>query len=100
ERACISAFYFQRIFNILCGFTVGEYIRCRRLSMAAQELSKADARVIDVALKYGYDSPDSFARAFTKFHGIPPSSARIKGANLKLFAPVKIKLILEGGTML
>lgn len=62
ERACISAFYFQRIFNILCGFTVGEYIRCRRLSMVAQELSKADARVIDVALKYGYDSPDSFAR--------------------------------------
>lgn len=100
ERACISAFYFQRIFNTLCGFTVGEYIRNRRLSIAAQELSKSDARVIDVALKYGYDSPDSFTRAFTKFHGISPSMAKLKGANLKSFARVKIKLTLEGGTML
>ncbi|MDK2789157.1 MAG: AraC family transcriptional regulator [Epulopiscium sp.] len=100
EKACVSAFYFQKIFNALCGFTVGEYIRNRRLSLAAQELSKADVKVIDVAVKYGYDSPDSFTRAFTKFHGIPPSTAKLKGANLKLFAPLKIKLILEGGTML
>ena len=100
EKACVSAFYFQRIFNILCGFTVGEHIRNRRLSLAAQELSKADAKIIDIAVKYGYDSPDSFTRAFTKFHGISPSAARLKGANLKSFAPVKIKLILEGGTML
>lgn len=100
EKACVSAFYFQRIFNILCGFTVGEYIRSRRLSIAAQELSKADAKVIDVAIKYGYDSPDSFTRAFTKFHGISPSTAKSKGANLKSFARVKIKLILEGGTMI
>ena len=100
EKACVSAFYFQRIFNILCGFTVGEYIRSRRLSIAAQELSKADAKVIDVAIKYGYDSPDSFTRAFTKFHGISPSAAKSKGANLKSFARVKIKLILEGGTMI
>jgi AraC family transcriptional regulator len=100
ERACISAFYFQRIFNILCGFTVGEYIRNRRLSQAAQELSKSNARIIDVAVKYGYDSPDSFTRAFTRFHGISPSAAKLKGANLKSFARVKIKLTLEGGTML
>jgi AraC family transcriptional regulator len=100
EKACVSAFHFQRIFSILCGFTVGEYIRNRRLSIAAEELSKADAKVIDVAIKYGYDSPDSFTRAFTKFHGISPSAAKLKGANLKSFAPVKIKLTLEGGTML
>lgn len=100
EKACVSAFHFQRIFHTLCGFTVGEYIRNRRLSIAAQELSKADAKVIDVAIKYGYNSPDSFTRAFTKFHGITPSAAKLKGANLKSFAPVKIKLILEGGTML
>src|SRR5690554_593038 len=78
EKAYVSAFHFQRIFSILCGFTVGEYIRNRRLSMAAQELSKADARIVDVAIKYGYDSPDSFTRAFTKFHGIPPSAAKAK----------------------
>ena len=67
EKACLSAFYFQRIFSTLCGFTVGEYIRNRRLSLAAQEISKSDAKVIDVALKYGYCSPDSFTRAFAKF---------------------------------
>lgn len=100
DKAYVSAFYFQRIFNALCGYTLGEYIRNRRLSLAAQELSKADTKVIDVAIKYGYDSPDSFTRAFTKFHGISPSAAKLKGANLKSFAPIKIKLLLEGGTML
>ncbi len=100
EKAYVSAFHFQRIFSALCGFTVGEYIRNRRLSMAAQELSMSDARVIDIAVKYGYDSPDSFTRAFTRFHGISPSAAKSKGANLKYFARLKIKLLLEGGTML
>ena len=75
EKAYVSAFYFQKIFSVLCGFTIGEYIRKRRLTRAAEELSATDAKVIDVAVKYGYDSPDSFARAFTKFHGITPSAA-------------------------
>lgn len=97
SRAHVSAFHFQRIFTALCGFTVGEYIRARRLTLAAQELSSSDAKVIDVALKYGYDSPDSFARAFARFHGIAPSAAREKGAPLRSFAPLKIKLTLEGG---
>ena len=100
EKACVSAFYFQRIFNILCGYSVGEYIRNRRLSLAAQEVSSTDAKIIDVAVKYGYDSPDSFTRAFTKFHGIPPSAAKARGASLKSFARVRIRLKLEGGTML
>ena len=99
-RAYVSAFHFQRIFSILCGFTVGEYIRSRRLSLAAQELSATDAKVIDLAMKYGYDSPDSFARAFQRFHGISPSQARHAGARLRSFAPVRIKLTLEGGNML
>lgn len=99
-RAYVSPFYFQKIFNVLCGFTVGEYIRNRRLTLAAEELSKADTKVIDVAVKYGYDSPDSFARAFTKFHGISPSAAKEKGAAIKSFAPVRIKLTLEGGTIM
>lgn len=60
--------------------TLGEYIRGRRLTLAAQELSVGDARVMNLALKYGYDSPDSFARAFTRFHGISPSAAREKGS--------------------
>lgn len=99
-KAYVSSFHFQRIFSVLCGFTVGEYIRSRRLTLAAQELSADNAKVIDVAVKYGYDSPDSFARAFTKFHGISPSAAKEKGANLRSFAPVRIKLTLEGGTMM
>lgn len=99
-RAYVSAFYFQRIFGVLCGLTVGEYIRYRRLTLAAQELSLSDARVIDVAMKYGYDSQDSFSRAFTRFHGVTPSSAKEKGAELKAFAPLRIKLTLEGGTMI
>ena len=98
SKAYVSAFYFQKIFSCLCGFTVGEYIRNRRLTLAAQELSADGAKVIDVALKYGYDSPDSFTRAFTKFHGISPSAAKEKGAELKAFAPLRIKLTLEGGT--
>ncbi|MBM7833115.1 AraC family transcriptional regulator [Clostridium sardiniense] len=100
DKAYVSSFYFQKIFNVLCGFTVGEYIRNRRLTLAAQELCSSNIKVIDVALKYGYDSPDSFARAFTKFHGISPSTARKKGSKLNSFAPLKIKLTLEGGTML
>jgi AraC family transcriptional regulator len=100
EKAYVSSFYFQKIFHVLCGMTVGEYIRKRRLTLAAQELCSTDIKVIDVALKYGYESPDSFARAFTKFHGISPSSAREQGSKLKSFAPLKIKLTLEGGTML
>lgn len=100
KQANVSSFYFQKIFHILSGFTVGEYIRNRRLTLAAQELSVSEVKVIDVALKYGYDSPDSFAKAFTKFHGVSPSLAKEYGNNLNSFAPLKIKLLLEGGTML
>ena len=99
REAYLSEFYFQRIFGALCGMTVGEYIRNRRLTLAAQELASSDAKVIDVALKYGYSSPDSFSRAFAKFHGISPSAAK-EGAPLKSFAPLRIKLTLEGGNMM
>lgn len=100
RRACVSPFYFQRIFTALCGVGVGEYIRNRRLSLAGEELLATQGRVIDIAAKYGYDSPDSFARAFQRFHGISPSAARKGGASLRAYAPVRIKLTLEGGNML
>lgn len=99
-KAYVSSFHFQRIFSALCGFTIGEYIRNRRLTLAGEELSHSSERVIDTAVKYGYDSQDSFTRAFTKFHGITPSAAREQGAELKAFAPLRIKLTLEGGTMM
>ena len=95
-----SPFHFQRVFSILCGYTLGEYIRNRRLTLAGAELASGDARVIDVALKYGYDSPDSFARAFQRFHGVTPSQARGGGARLRSFSPLAVRVSLEGGCMM
>lgn len=94
-----SSFHFQRVFGILCGFTLGEYIRNRRLSLAGAELAAGNAKIIDVALKYGYDSPDSFTKAFKKFHGITPSQAR-KGGAVKSFSRLVLTISLEGGNML
>ena len=99
-KAALSPFYFQRIFGALCGLTVGDYIRARRMTLAAQELAGSEAKVIDVALKYGYDSPDSFTKAFLRFHGISPSKAREPGAPLRSMAPLHIRITLEGGSML
>lgn len=93
----VSSFYFQKGFAMLCGFTLGEYVRSRRLALAGNDLIAGDEKVIDIALKYGYDSPDSFTRAFTRFHGVTPSQARKEGAMLKSFAPLKIHFSLEGG---
>ncbi len=93
-----SSYHFQRVFSILCGYTLGEYIRMRRLSLAGAELANSNEKVIDVALKYGYDSPDSFAKAFQRFHGITPSQARADGSMLKSFSRLSIKISLEGGS--
>ena len=84
-----SPFHFQRIFSILCGYTLGEYIRNRRLSIAGTRLATSKEKVIDIALRYGYDSPDSFAKAFQKFHGITPvRSAQRRGKAQVLLPPV------------
>ena len=98
KRAAASGFYFQRIFNVLCGYSLGEYIRNRRLTLAGNELSAKSGKVIDVALKYGYDSPESFARAFSKFHGITPSQAKKDGSQLKSFSRLCVNLSLKGGS--
>ena len=98
--SCLSSYNFQRAFGILCGYTLGEYIRNRRLSMAGQDLAQTGMKVIDVALKYGYESPDSFAKAFQKFHGVTPSAAREAGAVLRSFARLSVKISLEGGSVM
>ena len=95
-----STHHFQRIFSILCGYTLGEYIRNRRLSLAGTELAEGTGKVIDIAAKYGYESPDSFCKAFQKFHGITPSQARSDGAVLKSFSRLSIKVSLEGGSIM
>ena len=93
----LSPFYFQKGFSLLCGFTISEYIRNRRLSLAGNELATSEQKVIDIALKYGYDSPDSFTKAFTRFHGVTPSMVQKNEQLLKSFAPLKIKISMEGG---
>ncbi|MGN0629895.1 MAG: effector binding domain-containing protein [Ruminococcus sp.] len=93
----MSSFYFQKGFSMLCGFTLSEYIRNRKLALAGGELAATDAKIIDVAMKYGYDSPDSFTKAFTRFHGISPSAVRKGDAVIKTFAPLKLEISLKGG---
>jgi len=105
RRACSSPYHFQRVFSILCGCTLGEYIRGRRLTLAGNELQCADGKaaggkIIDIALKYGYESPDSFSRAFTHFHGVSPSAARERGTQLRSFSRLHLKLTLEGGNIM
>jgi AraC family transcriptional regulator len=100
KQSFSSSYHFQRVFSILCGYTLGEYIRNRRLTLAGAELASGHIKVIDTALKYGYESPDSFAKAFFKFHGITPSAAREPGATIRSFARLSIKISLEGGTVM
>ncbi len=100
KKCYSSSYHFQRVFSILCGFTLGEYIRNRRLTLAGRELATTNAKVIDVALKYGYESPDSFTKAFQKFHGILPSQARNNGSNLKSFSRLSVKITLNGGNIM
>lgn len=100
RHAACSEFYFQRIFGVLCGMPLGEYIRNRRLTLAGSELSATDARILDVALKYGYDSPESFTRAFVRFHGITPSEAKKDGKRLKSLSRVSVQIILKGGSIM
>lgn len=99
KEACSSPFNFQRVFALLCGYTLGDYVRMRRLTLAGEALLSTDAKVIDVALKYGYDSPESFSRAFTSFHGVSPSAVR-KGAAIRSFSRICVKLILTGGSIM
>ena len=99
KEACSSPFNFQRVFALLCDYTLGDYVRMRRLTLAGEELLSTDAKVIDVALKYGYDSPESFSRAFTRFHGVSPSAVR-KGAAIRSFSRICVKLILTGGSIM
>jgi len=96
----ISSYHFQRCFSLLTGMTIGEYIRNRRLSLAGQELSISKEKVIDIALKFGYETPESFTKAFMRFHGVTPSQAKAEGAGLKSFHRLIIKITLEGGSVM
>lgn len=97
KKVYMSSYEFHRTFSIMAGMTANEYIRNRRLSLAGAELMETEQKVIDVALKYGYETPESFTKAFTKFHGVSPKCAKMPGTKLSLFNPLVIKISMEGG---
>ncbi|AOT71920.1 AraC family transcriptional regulator [Geosporobacter ferrireducens] len=96
----ISTYHFQRAFSMITGMSVGEYIRNRRLSLAGQALTQKGAKVLDTALEYGYETAESFSKAFERFHGIKPSQAKRTGATLKSFNRIIIKIAIEGGCII
>ncbi|MBD8843599.1 MULTISPECIES: AraC family transcriptional regulator [Priestia] len=95
--ALCSEYHFKRMFSFLAGITLSEYIRRRRLTLAAFELKDSNIKVIDVAIKYNYSSPDSFTRAFQNLHGITPSEAKKNGSSLKAFPKMAFQLSIKGG---
>jgi len=97
NHVCASSAYYQRVFSLTTGITIGDYIRNRRLSLAGQDLLLPANRIIDVAMKYQYDSQESFTKAFTRFHGITPNSARKQSHRLKYFRPLTVNIVIQGG---
>jgi len=96
----ISEYEFHRAFRFLTGMTANTYIRNRRLSLAGKEILETSTRISDIALKYGFDTPESFTKAFIRFHGIAPRHARETSAKLILFSPIVIKLNVAGGKIM
>lgn len=98
EAVHISDFYFQKGFHLMSGYTIGEYIRNRRLYLAALELLTDDVKIIDLAMKYGYDTPESFSKAYRRFHGMTPAQTRQAHGGIRPFLPLKITVSVKGGS--
>lgn len=94
--ACCSSYHFQRMFAYMAGVPLSEYIRKRRMSLAAVDLQDGESRIIDVAGKYGYSSPTAFNRAFRAVHGVAPSAVRGEGVPVKTFPPVTFQIVVKG----
>lgn len=96
QIACVTKDSFLRFFSYITGMTLSEYIRCRRLTLAAYELRNGDSKVIDVAIKYGWDSADAFTKAFVRQHGITPTGARDLNTALKIYPPASFYIMIKG----
>lgn len=96
--ACCSTYHYQRMFTYMAGITLAEYIRRRKMSLAAVDLQGGEAKIIDIAQKYGYRSPTAFNRAFQSFHGIAPSSVKDEGISVKSFSPIVFRMSIKGAT--
>lgn len=97
---CCSVYHFQRMFSYMADMPLSEYVRRRRMTLAAVELQTSGVRVVDVAVKYGYDSPTAFNRAFQSIHGIAPSEAKAAGVSLKAFPPISFTITIKGDAAL
>ena len=98
QIACCSTYHFQRMFSYITGVPLSEYIRRRRLTLAAIDLQSGDCKVIDTALKYSYESPEAFSRAFKALHGTSPVSARDIGVSLKAYPKITLSISIKGVT--
>ncbi|QQK74891.1 AraC family transcriptional regulator [Salicibibacter cibarius] len=94
--ACFSEHHFKRMFSFIAGISLAEYVRRRRLTLAAFDLKESEIRVIDVAIKYGYSSPDSFSRAFQALHEVTPSSAKNSDVPLKAYPRMTFQIAIKG----
>lgn len=94
--ACCSSYHFQRMFSYMAGMPLSEYVRKRRMSLAAVDLQGGDAKIIDVAEKYGYHSPTAFNRAFQSVHGVAPSAVKDEGVSVKSFPPITFRITVKG----
>lgn len=94
--ACCSAYHFQRMFAYMAGVPLAEYIRRRRMSLAAVDLQGGNARIVEVAQKYGYSSPTAFNRAFQSVHGVAPSAVRNEGVSVKSFPAITFSIAVKG----
>lgn len=96
QIACCSTFHFQRMFSYIADVPLSAYIRRRRMTAAAFDLQNGDEKIIDLALKYGYESPTAFNRAFQKVHGVTPTKARNQGVSLKAYPRIVFQIAIKG----
>lgn len=95
--ACCSSYHFQRMFTYMAGMTLSEYVRRRKMSLAAEDLLSGEEKIIDLALKYGYASPTAFTRAFESIHGASPTAVRSERLSVKTFPPIRFHISVQGG---
>lgn len=96
QIACCSTYHFQRMFTYMAGISLSEYIRRRRMSLAAIDLQDGKDKIVDIGLKYGYSSPTAFNRAFQSVHGVAPSMIKREGAIIKAYPPISFKITIKG----
>lgn len=97
QHVHISTMYLQKGFQILTGYSIGEYLKNRKLYLAAMDMINTNEKIIDIAYKYGYETPESFTKAFTRFHKATPTEIRKRKTNIRTFLPLRVTMVIQGG---